>query len=394
VAGCSCRVRLHRRRRRSLRRDLRRAAADEGRPLEGADDLQHAGRQFARRDSRRPRRWGGGRLAGDARSRLGALRGESVTLYDTARGLCHDNLYAVVDDGLGHFWMSAARGIFRVEKADLERLDRGEIPRMSCVAFGPTDGVRSSGGLRAAAACLARQRRRLWFSTPTGLAVVDPGRWAGARVRFRWSSRTSSSITARWDVRRFLFSAGRGDLNVRYTALSLVARTACSSATASTVWTPTGSKSAGAVKRSTRTWRPATTPSICRYVTRAAGSGASRPSGGALDPAALLRGLVVRGLPRSRSCRVVWGGYVMRLRRLRVRELELARRVEEALAKVHVLHGLMPICAWCKRIRDDLGYCSSSRSTSRATATWSSPTACARLPRTLSRVEGRAWPTG
>ena len=39
--------------------------------------------------------------------------------------------------------------------------------------------------------------------------------------------------------------------------------------------------------------------------------------------------------------------------------LELRRvsaRMAEALEKVRTLHGLLPICAWCKRIRDDQGY--------------------------------------
>jgi len=39
--------------------------------------------------------------------------------------------------------------------------------------------------------------------------------------------------------------------------------------------------------------------------------------------------------------------------------LELRRvsaRMAEALEKIKTLHGLLPICAWCKRIRDDQGY--------------------------------------
>ena len=34
----------------------------------------------------------------------------------------------------------------------------------------------------------------------------------------------------------------------------------------------------------------------------------------------------------------------------------LAARMADALEKVKTLHGLLPICAWCKRIRDDQGY--------------------------------------
>jgi GAF domain-containing protein len=34
----------------------------------------------------------------------------------------------------------------------------------------------------------------------------------------------------------------------------------------------------------------------------------------------------------------------------------VSARMAEALEKVKTLHGLLPICAWCKRIRDDRGY--------------------------------------
>jgi GAF domain-containing protein len=34
----------------------------------------------------------------------------------------------------------------------------------------------------------------------------------------------------------------------------------------------------------------------------------------------------------------------------------VSARMAEALEKVRMLHGLLPICAWCKRIRDDQGY--------------------------------------
>lgn len=34
----------------------------------------------------------------------------------------------------------------------------------------------------------------------------------------------------------------------------------------------------------------------------------------------------------------------------------VSRHLAEALEKIRTLHGLLPICAWCKRIRDDDGY--------------------------------------
>ncbi|SPF40090.1 hypothetical protein SBDP1_290019 [Syntrophobacter sp. SbD1] len=35
---------------------------------------------------------------------------------------------------------------------------------------------------------------------------------------------------------------------------------------------------------------------------------------------------------------------------------ELILELRKALANVKVLKGLLPICAWCKKIRDDKGY--------------------------------------
>jgi hypothetical protein len=41
---------------------------------------------------------------------------------------------------------------------------------------------------------------------------------------------------------------------------------------------------------------------------------------------------------------------------LLLREKELKMSVDEAVAKIKVLGGLIPICANCKKIRDDKGY--------------------------------------
>jgi hypothetical protein len=37
-------------------------------------------------------------------------------------------------------------------------------------------------------------------------------------------------------------------------------------------------------------------------------------------------------------------------------EKELKKRVDESLAKIKILGGLIPICANCKKIRNDKGY--------------------------------------
>jgi CheY-like chemotaxis protein len=45
-----------------------------------------------------------------------------------------------------------------------------------------------------------------------------------------------------------------------------------------------------------------------------------------------------------------------RIVELQARLEERAREAEEALARVRQLQGLLPICAWCKKVRDDGDY--------------------------------------
>jgi hypothetical protein len=53
---------------------------------------------------------------------------------------------------------------------------------------------------------------------------------------------------------------------------------------------------------------------------------------------------------------VAWSGHRYRVRRLHVHEQELQQRIDEAVSRIKVLSGLLPICAWCKKVRDDGGY--------------------------------------
>ncbi|HTY36105.1 MAG TPA: two-component regulator propeller domain-containing protein [Bacteroidota bacterium] len=52
----------------------------------------------------------------------------------------------------------------------------------------------------------------------------------------------------------------------------------------------------------------------------------------------------------------VLGSYRIRVRSMLRREEELNQRIASAVADIKVLHGLIPICANCKKVRDDKGY--------------------------------------
>jgi DNA-binding response OmpR family regulator len=50
------------------------------------------------------------------------------------------------------------------------------------------------------------------------------------------------------------------------------------------------------------------------------------------------------------------GNLLSRAIRYSVERNRLMRQLQDALAKVKTLSGMIPICAWCRKIRDDKGY--------------------------------------
>ena len=59
------------------------------------------------------------------------VRDGVVTQYLERAGFHGDAVFAILDDGRGHFWISSNRGIARLAKADLEALDQGTVEEIA-----------------------------------------------------------------------------------------------------------------------------------------------------------------------------------------------------------------------------------------------------------------------
>ncbi len=88
-------------------------------------------------------------------------------------GLYDNRIYSILTDDHGNLWMASSKGIFRVGEQELNDFADGRITSISSIPF-------STGQLRfecrsgvQPAACRTRDGR-LWFSTTTGLVVIDP----------------------------------------------------------------------------------------------------------------------------------------------------------------------------------------------------------------------------
>jgi PAS domain S-box-containing protein len=106
---------------------------------------------------------------------LNRFKDGKFTSYTTAVGLFDDVAFQILEDDEGNLWMSCNRGIYRVSKRELEAFDRGEIKKITCQVYGTADGMQSAECNGSAQPAGVRTRDgRLWFPTAKGVVVIDP----------------------------------------------------------------------------------------------------------------------------------------------------------------------------------------------------------------------------
>lgn len=103
------------------------------------------------------------------------FRDNRFTTYGVSDGLFIDRIVSIEGDDFGNLWMGSQFGIFRVNKGDLDALDRGEIESVVSTSYGAHDGLLSIQCNGVGKPAVARtQDGRIWFATAKGVAVVDP----------------------------------------------------------------------------------------------------------------------------------------------------------------------------------------------------------------------------
>ncbi len=106
---------------------------------------------------------------------LTRIRGAELKTFTTRDGLYTDAIYHLLEDDQQNLWMSSNKGIFRVNKGELDDHARGAIPSLRSAVYGTADGMRSiecGGGSQPAGA--RATDGKLWFPTLQGLVVIDP----------------------------------------------------------------------------------------------------------------------------------------------------------------------------------------------------------------------------
>lgn len=103
------------------------------------------------------------------------VRDGVVTKYLQRAGFFGDAVFAILDDGLGHFWVSSNRGIGRIKQSELALLDRTDSAVMQPQWYGASDGMLNAQANGASQSPAWRAADgRLWFGTAKGVVIVDP----------------------------------------------------------------------------------------------------------------------------------------------------------------------------------------------------------------------------
>jgi ligand-binding sensor domain-containing protein/signal transduction histidine kinase len=173
---------------------------------------------------------------------LKRLEGGRLSAYTTREGLINDVIYGILEDARKNLWLSSSKGIFRVRKAELDQVASGRAKRLTPVCYGKTDGIYSSTQFTDAIQPAASKdtQGRLWFRTTHGVTVTDPERiirnelappvWIEEVVAdnrpIESAAQPLKTCQDEPAARSSLgpgplkMPPGRGDLEIRYTALS------------------------------------------------------------------------------------------------------------------------------------------------------------------------------
>ena len=273
-------------------------------------------------------------------------------------GLPNNYIFNVLDDGHGNFWLSSGGGICHVRQADLDALAAGKIKKIEVVSLGYRDGLRTASLVAGTQpnACVG-DAGELMFCSLKGLVVVTP------------RSQTMNQLVPPVYIEQVLINKqerpvdrppelqpGPGELEIHYTALSFVAPEKMQFKYRldgiDTDWVDAGQRRFAHYAN--------LPPGNYRFQVIACNNdGVWNKTGASYSfqlPPRFYQTLWFSGLVLLALAGLAGGGYALKIQRLRARERELQRRVDEAVAEVKVLSDLLPICSGCKKIRDDKGY--------------------------------------
>jgi signal transduction histidine kinase len=158
------------------------------------------------------------------------LKDGIVKEFTSAQGLFSDAIYSILEDDHTNLWLNSSRGIFRLDKKQLEAVANGHQATITSISYGKADGILSSGQYKEVtqpSACKSADGR-LWFRTTQGVAVVDPKEITLNKLppevviqQIIADKQLVGNTVSKFEVdKQIVIPPGRGELEIHYEALS------------------------------------------------------------------------------------------------------------------------------------------------------------------------------
>ncbi len=280
------------------------------------------------------------------------------TPISTAAGLFADEIYCVLGDENGGLWLSSPVGIGRVEQQELEDFADGRVSSIHSRVFVTADGMKTDecfGSWQPAG--WKTHDGRIWFATRKGAVMIDPKSFKTNKIPppvliedvlvDQKPEPLVSSAAFDPDAEKFEF---------HYTALSFLVPDRVlfkyMLVGYENQWVEAGTRRAA--------YYTSLPPGEYRFRVMACNNDGVWNEAGASYSFVLkphfyetywFYFLVVVALGGS-----AFGAYRLRVWQLLRNEKMLQGKIDEAVANIKILGGLIPICSNCKKIRNDSGY--------------------------------------
>jgi signal transduction histidine kinase/ligand-binding sensor domain-containing protein/FixJ family two-component response regulator len=162
---------------------------------------------------------------------LNRLKDGKFTNVTSKEGLFDDIVYSILEDEGGNLWMSCNKGIFRVNKKDLNDFFAGRTNTnfLHSISYDENDGMKSRecNGGRQPAGWKSRDGK-LWFPTMKGVVMIDPNNIKINRlvppVQIEKITTGKNNLQPPFPTpgEKLTLSPGNQRLEIHYTALSFL----------------------------------------------------------------------------------------------------------------------------------------------------------------------------
>jgi hypothetical protein len=289
---------------------------------------------------------------------LNRYKDDRFTAITTKEGMYDNAVFGILEDKQKDLWLTCNRGIYRVSEKELNDCADGKIKTVHCTGFGTADGLRSAKCNGSGQPAGARTKDgKLWFPTMKGVVIIDPTKLVQSKLSPPVFIEQAIFEKQKVQIDSLIqIGPGNGDLEVHYTALSYAA--------------PQRVNFKYMLTGFDKDWIDAGTRRVAYYTKIPPGNYTFKVIACNNDGVWNMKGATLRlnlaayfyqtnwfrGLMILLVILIGFGAYRLRVWQLLENEKELKKRVDESLAKIKILDGLIPICASCKKIRNDKGY--------------------------------------